>query len=209
MQEGFQSHGFSAGGIEPSGGFSQSIPSEDFPGPGWWATANHSSNGYHLSNGSHSLHHFQQLQETANSPRQELDGDVSVFSAAYSPDITNAMHSAGTTGKPDQGQTVFQIPNTAACILDHTALHNAVVTNDLHGTKALLEAGANPNCSARGGMTPLHYAATQRNGDLVRLLLEYGANPEARTARRRTVLLFAIRNKAHSARSEERRVRKA
>ncbi len=99
-------------------------------------------------------------------------------------------------GSPNPGsaQEMSTIPETALEVLDHTQLHNAVVYNDLNAVAALLEGHANPNCATRGGMTPLHYAAYQRNVDIVRLLLRYGAKLDAMTNKDRSVLFFALRN---------------
>ena len=44
----------------------------------------------------------------------------------------------------------------------------------------LLEAGADVNTLDRRGATPLHHAAGEGRGDIVRLLLARGANPSYR-----------------------------
>ncbi|KAK3301776.1 uncharacterized protein B0T15DRAFT_323067 [Chaetomium strumarium] len=103
------------------------------------------------------------------------------------------------TRPPHPTSTIPEANDTA---LDHTPLHDAVLSSDVELARALLEDGANVNCAARGGMTPLHYAAYQRNVELARLLLAYGANLDAMTDKDRSVLFFAVRGPSHSNCSE-------
>jgi len=78
--------------------------------------------------------------------------------------------------------------------LNLSPLHYAVLDNDIRRAETLLKAAhANPNCVARGGTRPLHYAAFQRNTEMVRLLLSHGANYAAKTDQDRSVLFFAVR----------------
>ena len=58
-----------------------------------------------------------------------------------------------------------------------TALYLACINNHLDLVQFLLEHGANPNCKARSGWTPLLYAASEKNIRLMNLLLEYHADP--------------------------------
>jgi uncharacterized protein len=60
-------------------------------------------------------------------------------------------------------------------------LHSAVAVRDHDATRALLEAGANPDVRQQGGYTPLHSAAHNDDAELVRLLLDHGADPALRT----------------------------
>jgi ankyrin repeat protein len=50
----------------------------------------------------------------------------------------------------------------------------------------LLERHANPNATDKKGRTPLHIAAYNGHGAVVKLLLQYGADICARDYRRRT-----------------------
>jgi uncharacterized protein len=63
-----------------------------------------------------------------------------------------------------------------------TALHLACFFGGTETTKALVEAGADPNPPQDNpmGVAPLHSAAAARNGEAVRLLLEAGADANAR-----------------------------
>jgi ankyrin repeat protein len=94
------------------------------------------------------------------------------------------------------------ISDTALCALEHTPLHNAVISNNSNAVKALLHGGADPNCAASGGMTSLHYAGYQRNVEMVRLLLDYGASLDAMTDKKRSVLFFAVRGQGQSGSSD-------
>ncbi len=60
-------------------------------------------------------------------------------------------------------------------------IHGAAAHDDparaMAMTRALLEAGADPNAQERGGATPLHSAVSRRRHELARLLIEFGASP--------------------------------
>jgi ankyrin repeat protein len=56
-------------------------------------------------------------------------------------------------------------------------LHSAVAARDHDAARALLEAGADPNCVQQGGFTPLLAAAHQDDAELAELLLRHGADP--------------------------------
>ncbi|KAJ4287056.1 hypothetical protein N0V88_007822 [Collariella sp. IMI 366227] len=116
----------------------------------------------------------------------------------------------GIQYNPDFGYATLAVPNvpdhpgphTVSCVLDHGPLHTAVINRDFQAAKALLMDGTNPNCCARGGMTPLHYAAYQRDPELVRLLMDHGANLDAMTDQNRSVLFFAVRGQRHMANND-------
>jgi hypothetical protein len=57
-----------------------------------------------------------------------------------------------------------------------TALHHAVMDDQLELAKMLLEAGADPNVYSRLGDMPLHKCIMYRKSALARLLSEYGAD---------------------------------
>ncbi len=75
--------------------------------------------------------------------------------------------------------------------LDNHPLHAALAGRSAEVTRALLDAGADPNSAEHGGYTPLHQAA--ENGDLavIRLLLERGAVPTLKDDQGRTPLDLA------------------
>ncbi len=58
--------------------------------------------------------------------------------------------------------------------------------------EVLIDAGADPDCSAAGGVTPLHRAVRTRCAAAVRVLLARGANPRARNASGSTPLHLAV-----------------
>jgi len=55
-------------------------------------------------------------------------------------------------------------------------LHSAVAARDRDAAKALLEAGADPNCVQQGGFTPLLAAAHADDAEMAALLLRHGAD---------------------------------
>jgi ankyrin repeat protein len=55
-------------------------------------------------------------------------------------------------------------------------LHSAVAARDHDAAKALLEAGADPNCVQQGGFTPLLAAAHHDDAEMAALLLRHGAD---------------------------------
>lgn len=75
--------------------------------------------------------------------------------------------------------------NMANPPLYKTALHSAVITNNVEGVRILLQNGANPNAKTKAavkflsGNTPLHDAASTGNIEIINLLLEHKADIEA------------------------------
>lgn len=69
--------------------------------------------------------------------------------------------------------------------LDHegtTALHHAVINDNLTLAKMLLTSGANPNALIPDSwVSPLAIAALEKHMAMARLLMEYGANPQLTT----------------------------
>ncbi|KAL2126637.1 hypothetical protein VTI74DRAFT_490 [Chaetomium olivicolor] len=127
-------------------------------------------------------------QHAANSLANNLNHTVADFD--YNPDMGYATLALSSSFNHSG-------PHTPGCILDHTPLHDAIVNRDFDSAEGLLLKGVNPNCSTRGGMTPLHYAAYQRDVRLVRLLMDHGANLDAMTDKSRSVLFFAVRGRRH------------
>ena len=73
-----------------------------------------------------------------------------------------------------------------------TALHLAVISNDLETVKSLLERFVkNVDATDRYGKTPLHYAGEKGNLDVVQLLLDNGADVHARSTGAPTALHWA------------------
>lgn len=62
----------------------------------------------------------------------------------------------------------------------------------------LIEAGADPNATDKGGIAPLHRAIRSRSAEAVKALLASGANPQMRTGRGSTAMQLAT---GHSGKS--------
>ena len=75
--------------------------------------------------------------------------------------------------------------------LDNHPLHAALAGRHVDITRALLDAGADPNTTQHGGYTPLHEAAEHGDITLVQLLLERGASRTAKDDQGRTPLDLA------------------
>jgi ankyrin repeat protein len=64
-----------------------------------------------------------------------------------------------------------------------TALHEVARTGNIESAKLLLKAGANIDARETwGGQTPLHWAASQNQPQMIRFLVSKGADPNARAA---------------------------
>jgi uncharacterized protein len=64
-----------------------------------------------------------------------------------------------------------------------TALHEVARTGNIESAKLLLKAGANIDARETWGQqTPLHWAASQNQPDMIRFLVSRGADPDARAA---------------------------
>ncbi|MCY3842178.1 MAG: ankyrin repeat domain-containing protein [Acidobacteria bacterium] len=77
-----------------------------------------------------------------------------------------------------------------------TALHWAVVRDDVEVVDALLGAGADVDAANDYGVTPLTLACTNRNAAVVGRLLEAGANPDLATSMGETPLMTCARTGA-------------
>ena len=75
--------------------------------------------------------------------------------------------------------------------LDNHPLHAALAGRSAEVTRALLDAGADPNSAEHGGYTPLHQAAENGALAVIRLLLERGAVPTPKDDQGRTPLDLA------------------
>ena len=74
-----------------------------------------------------------------------------------------------------------------------TALHWAVVRDDVEVVDALLGAGAKPSAANDYGVTPVSLACTNRNATVVGKLLDKGADPNAATTMGETALMSCAR----------------
>jgi ankyrin repeat protein len=74
-----------------------------------------------------------------------------------------------------------------------TALHYAVLADNLPVVRLLLQHGADASAANRYGMTPLQGAATNGSGQAAELLLEAGADANAVLAEGESVLMTAAR----------------
>jgi len=112
-----------------------------------------------------------------------LPGALLVFGAVVSGSVS--------AQRPDvAGASAGLRPLTAA---DGTALHQAVLADDLDGVRRLLAAGADARAANRLGVTPLQLAAVNGNAGIARLLLAAGAPVDAVLPEGETILMTAAR----------------
>ena len=71
-------------------------------------------------------------------------------------------------------------------------LMSAAEQGDIRRVRELLEQGADPDYKTKDGVTPLLWAATACNHELVRLLLNAGANRDDRDSLGHTALMLAV-----------------
>jgi uncharacterized protein len=72
-----------------------------------------------------------------------------------------------------------------------TALHRAVLANDVRQARTLLRGGASVESASTYGVTPLAVAVEQGNREMAELLLQGGANPNAVSGDGETLLMSA------------------
>ena len=109
-----------------------------------------------------------------------LDADPAALNR-YAPDGFFPLALAAHFGQPeavrvllDRGANVHQ---AATNDMQVQALHAAVAGRNYDATKALLEAGADPNAVQHGGWTPLMAAEEHEDTASAALLLQFGATP--------------------------------
>ncbi len=73
---------------------------------------------------------------------------------------------------------VFVVPGLYAMASQDAELLKAAIGGDFILTKALIEQGADVNCSDLEGNTPLHYAVTMQNSNILKYFEAWGARPK-------------------------------
>ena len=100
---------------------------------------------------------------------------------ARSPEGFTPLHLAAFFGGAEAVRLLLVAGMHADADQDNPArvrpLHSAVAARDHDAARALLEAGADPDCVQQGGFTPLLAAAHHDDAEMAKLLLEHGADP--------------------------------
>lgn len=111
--------------------------------------------------------------------KQRFKLGLDLVAAASNVDDTTEARFANVSSLIDKGAYI-----NARDKYKMTALHGAVISNDISTARILLEHGANPNATTVEGDTPLHYAVARADCEgvfnyepMVELLIQYGANP--------------------------------
>lgn len=110
-----------------------------------------------------------------------LEGDPDLVSA-FSPDGFTPLHLACFAGGAQAARLLIE-RGAPLEVLARSAfasvrpLGTAAFSRDHESARALLEAGADANGRARRDFTPLHAAAKNGDGEMIRLLLDHGADP--------------------------------
>jgi ankyrin repeat protein len=101
--------------------------------------------------------------------------------SARSPEGFTALHLAAFFGGAEAVRLLLVAGMHADADQDNPArvrpLHSAVAARDHDAARALLDAGADPDCVQQGGFTPLLAAAHHDDAEMAKLLLEHGADP--------------------------------
>jgi len=120
---------------------------------------------------------------------------------AHSHDGWTALHLASHFGHVDAVRFLLQsgarVRARSTNPLANEPIHAALAGRNLEVTRALLDAGADPNAIEHGGFAPLHQAAEPGDVPLIELLLARGARPDVRDDQGRTALDLATAG-AHS-----------
>jgi len=111
-----------------------------------------------------------------------LDGDPNL-TAACSSDGFTALHLAAFFGRGDAARLLLDGGADVGAVsrndMEVQPLHSAVAGKHREVVAALLVAGADPNASQQGGVTPLMAAEQHEDSDMVRLLMDHGAEESA------------------------------
>lgn len=97
-------------------------------------------------------------------------------------DLVGRLMQAGA--RPDEKMLILGMFETSATV-------NTIGFGDLATTRALLDAGADPNETDKDGFTLLYYAVIGNHTDVARLLIERGAKVNTVDPRGMTPLLYA------------------
>jgi len=127
------------------------------------------------------------------------DGVAALLARGFDP---NTLSTYGQTGlylamREESLKVAEVLVASPALKVDHvnaageTALMMAALRGQLEWSKKLIAKGAMVN---RAGWTPLHYAATGPNTEVVALMLDQGAAIDARAPNGNTPLMMAIRH---------------
>ena len=129
------------------------------------------------------------------------DSDMAVASAlkkGVSPNIQDAkgntgLHVALLEGMPSAAGVLLKAQGLDVNVLNNageSALMMAALKSHVDVARTLIERGAAIN---KDGWTPLHYAATGGNADIITMLLDKGAQIDARSPNGTTPLMMAAR----------------
>ncbi|KAH6839553.1 hypothetical protein B0I37DRAFT_419306 [Chaetomium sp. MPI-CAGE-AT-0009] len=173
-------------------GFSQANLSSAFTPQQWIGPTEAPSHPYHApAYGTQAwASHPQRLQPTMHS--LNLDSTALAFPNHCSTGVGYGVIENTRFDNAIPSQRAIGIPETGSNNLEYMQLHSAVASNDINSAESLLRNRVNPNDAARGGVTPLHCAAFQKNVGMIKLLLRYEASLEATTDKDQSVLFFAV-----------------
>ncbi|KAK2726652.1 hypothetical protein QYM36_007473 [Artemia franciscana] len=124
----------------------------------------------------------------------DLDMVKYLLESGAAPNCAQCLHHAVSKGK----QNLCQLLISYGANVDEinmnceTPLVTAILANNSHMIKYLLESGANPNCAQC-----LHHAVQKGRADICRLLFSYGADLNTMNANNETPLMLAIKSASH------------
>ena len=123
------------------------------------------------------------MLDRADDVRALLANDASL-ARAYSDDGFTALHFAGYFGSTNTIAVLLaggaNIEAVTTNFLQNMPLHAAAAGGRIEATRALLQAGADPNARQHNGFTALMTASFQNSRDLAELLIAFNANVDLR-----------------------------